>query len=100
MECKSILCVKHGPLIGLDRHAHNIARFLIYENIYDEELISPWFRIASGINKVHYVSDKYDNYVQWCGPAIDYENEKSKFHSKLIHALTFLILSGEDLRRI
>lgn len=89
MECKSILCVKHGPLIGLDRHAHNIARFFIYENFYDEELISPWFRIASGIENVKYYSDKYDPFVQWCGTAIDYENAKSSFHSKLIKSLTF-----------
>jgi hypothetical protein len=89
MECKSIICVKHGPLIGLHQHANNIARFLIYGNLSESDNVGSWFRIASGITKVHYISDRFDNSFFMCGTAMEYEDEKSKFHSKLIHALTF-----------
>lgn len=88
MELNSLNFADNGLLIDLQRHSHNIARFFIYENPFDDELISPWFRIASEIENVIYKSHKYDRFVQFCGPAVDYETSKSDFHSDLIHNLT------------
>lgn len=87
-NCNSIICPIHGPFVDLQRHSHNIYRFLLYSNPYDNNPVNSWFYLASGIEKVHFISDKYDDYVQWCGSAIDYENERSNFHGKLILALT------------
>jgi hypothetical protein len=84
----SIICPIYGPLVELKRHCHNIARFFIYENPYDSTPISSWFEIASGIQEVKYISSLFDESVIWCGPAIEYEEEKSDFHSRLIRELT------------
>jgi hypothetical protein len=84
----SILCPQHGPFVDLKRHCHNITRFFTFENPYDSSSISSWFQIASGIKEVVYISDMFDETSMWCGTAIEYENEKSKFHSRLIEELT------------
>jgi hypothetical protein len=83
----SIICPKNGALVELSRHCHNIVRFFVFDNPYSENQVSSWFQLASGIKEVSYKSDMYDDLVQWCGPAIEYENEKSKFHSRLIKEL-------------
>lgn len=88
MEFNPLNFSGNESMIDLQRHSHNIARFFIYENPYGEELISPWFKIASEIENVIYRSHKYDRFVQFCGPAVDYEISKSEFHSNLIHSLT------------
>jgi hypothetical protein len=67
--CNSVICPKHGPLVELKRHCHNIARFFISENPYDQSTVASWFQIASGINEVIYISDLFDDLAQWCGPA-------------------------------
>ncbi len=85
----TVLCPTHGPLIDLKRHCHNIYRFFLFSNLYEEPSQSAnWFQIASGITEVKYISDLYDEYSIWCGPSIEYEGERSKFHSKLILELT------------
>lgn len=88
MACHSILCSKHGPLVDLKRHCNNIARFFIFENPYDPSPVSSWFQLASGIKEVVYISDLFDSNDQLCGPAIEYEDERSKYNSKLILELT------------
>ncbi|SFU75506.1 hypothetical protein SAMN05216480_12018 [Pustulibacterium marinum] len=75
-------------IVDLQRHSHNIYKFLLYYNPYDQNTVNSWFYLASGIEYVHFLSDKYDDYVQWCGSAIEYENHRSKFHSDLILNLT------------
>lgn len=88
MSCNSILCSKHGPLVDIKRHCNNIARFFFFENPYDPSPVSSWFQLGSGIKQVVYVSDLFDSFSQWCGPAIEYENERSKYNSCLILELT------------
>jgi hypothetical protein len=84
----SVVCPKHGPLVDTKRHCHNIERYFLSANNYYSSALSSWFGIASGITEVKYISDLYDDNVQWCGTAIEYENAKSDFHSKLIRELT------------
>jgi hypothetical protein len=84
----SVVCPKHGPLVEIKRHCHNLERYFLSANNYYSGSLSSWFGIASGITEVKYISDLYDDYVQWCGTAIEYENAKSDFHSKLIRELT------------
>lgn len=87
-KCISVICPKHGPLIELDLHCHNIARYFIAHNQNYDDYIASWFRIASGIEETRYISDKFDDLVVLCRPAIEYEDAKSNFHSKLITELT------------
>ncbi len=81
------MCSKHGPFVDLDRHCHNITRFFIFEEDFDSN-ISSWFQIASGITEVKYISDLHDGSMFQCGPTMEYEEAKSKFHSQLIKELT------------
>lgn len=48
-KCSSVICTTHGPFIDLQRHSHNIYRFLLYSNPYDIDPINAWFYISSGI---------------------------------------------------
>jgi len=87
-SCKNILCSKHGPLVDTKSHCNNIVRFFFFENPYNPSPISSWFQLASGIKEVVYISDLFDPFSQWCGPAIEYEAERSKYNSCLILAIT------------
>ncbi|MHA7099513.1 hypothetical protein [Roseivirga pacifica] len=85
----SIICSKCGPLVDLKRHCHNVYRFFLFSNPFDEvSHTATWFQVASGITDVKYISDLHDKHSIWCGPAIDYEEAKSDFHSRLILELT------------
>ncbi|WP_293952393.1 MULTISPECIES: hypothetical protein [unclassified Sphingobacterium] len=78
----------NGKFVDIKRHCHNIVRFLYSEYPYEDHSQASWFQLASGIMNVEYVSDIFDNDVMWCGPAIEYEQAKSHFHSNLITELT------------
>ncbi len=84
----SIICPTHGPLIDLTEHSYYLSRFFACENPSHDNYIYYWFQIASGIISIEYQSDRYDDSVFQCRPTMEYEEEKSKFHSKLIKALT------------
>jgi len=83
----SIICPTHGPLIETKRHCYNIARLFYLESIFPTP-IAHWFQLASGIDKVVYISDLFENASWACESVVDYENYNSEFHSKLIRELT------------
>ena len=78
----------NGKFIDIKRHCHNIIRFFNSEHPYDGNPSADWFQLASGITDVRYVSDMFNDEIISCGPGIDYEHSKSKFHSILITELT------------
>lgn len=85
----SVICKTHGPLLETENHCFHIGKvFSHYSSNGEVNPISAWFNIASGIESVNYISAKYDEDVMWCNPAIEYEQEKSILHSKLICELT------------
>jgi hypothetical protein len=84
----SVYCKDFGPFLSLQQHSYNMNRFLVSHNQYNDNQIANWFHLASGINKVDYSSDLFDSTSMWCRPAYEYEEEKSKFHSRLITELT------------
>ena len=91
----SIICPTHGPLIDLKQHCHNLAQFFISANPYDFDPVTSWLKISSGITEVKFISDLFDPDVMWCGSAMEYEDAKSEFHSRLICELTrFIFIWG------
>jgi hypothetical protein len=84
----SIICPTHGPLVPLKEHAHYVAKFFVYEHPYEDRDVTAWFQIAAGIKNVEYFGEPFDDSFMWCRPAWEYEDEKSKFHARLIKALT------------
>lgn len=78
----------NGKFVEITQHCHNIVRFLYSEHPYEDLPQASWFQLASGVMNVKYVSDVFDNDVMWCGPAIEHEQAKSKFHSNLITELS------------
>ena len=83
-----IICPKHGMLVPVSEHSHNIYRYLLHKTFSTEDPVRDWFEIAAGIESVSYNSALFDDNVFSCNPAIEYDEKLSKFRSNLLLQLT------------
>lgn len=81
-------------LLSLQEHAYQlskvIAQFSEQKNASETKwyLASEWLHLGSSINAVNIVTEQFDDSIMFCGPAIEYENQKSKTLEKVVRELS------------
>lgn len=81
-------------LISLQLHAYQlskvVAQFSEQKNSSECTwfLAAEWLHLASSIQSVKVVTEQFDDTLMYCGPAIEYENQKSKTLEKIVKELS------------
>lgn len=77
--------------LTIQKHAYKLSKILLQMPHKNEEkfhLASEWLNLASSINTVSIITEQYDDSLFMCGPALEYENEKSKTLEKVVRELS------------
>ncbi|MFT9819332.1 hypothetical protein, partial [Lysinibacillus sp. NPDC056185] len=80
-------------LLPTDEHAWKIdciIRTLNFDSREDSwEHISSWLQMASGLDEVNLITEKFDSSINYCSSALFFENERSAMLSTLAKELSF-----------
>lgn len=81
-------------ILLLQEHAYHLSKIINQLNEIQSadttkwSLASDWLDLGSSIRSISIVTEGYDNTIMYCGPAIEYENEKSKTLEQFTKALS------------
>lgn len=82
-----------AKLLPTDEHAWKIdciIRTLNFDNQEDSwEHISSWLQMASGLDDVNLITEKFDSSIYYCSSALYFQNERSDMLSILAKELSF-----------
>lgn len=80
-----------NKLLELQEHAYNLSKTINQLGNSQNDawlLASDWLHLGSSIDSIQVITESYDDTIMFCGPAIEYENEKSKVLEKFTRELT------------
>lgn len=81
-------------LLSLQLHAYQLSKVI---NQFSEQdnglettwyLAAEWLHLASSIRSVNVVTEQFDDSIMYCGPAIEYEEQKSKTLEKIVREVS------------
>ena len=85
-------------MVELQKHSHRLGQLLkeLYDYVPDEHgreefsflVAGDWLGIASGIESVKLLTEKFDDSLFYCGNALDYEDKRSLLLSEFVTRLS------------
>ena len=80
-----------NKLLDLQEHAYNLSKIINQLDSSESDnwsLSSEWLHLGSSIESIQVITESYDDTIMYCGPAIEYENERSKVLETFTKELT------------
>lgn len=81
-------------LLSLQEHAYQLSKVIVQfseqKNATETKwsVASEWLHLGSSIRAINVVTEQFDNSIAFCGPSIEYENQKSKTLEKIVRDLS------------
>lgn len=81
-------------LLSLQEHAYKLSKVIAQIPEHTSKvslqwsLAGEWLHLGSSIDSINVITEKFDDTIMYCSPAIEYENEKSKTLGCIIKELS------------